>query len=1275
MSFGVAVDVGGTFTDVTISDLSSSEFWVVKTPTTPDGPVQGLMDGLRRSLELSSSTVDELRAVLHATTIATNQILEGNGAPTGLVTTRGFRYVLEIGRHDAPRDRNIHAWVKEARPVPPELIREVTERIGVDGAVLRPLDESDCRAAALHFREQGVRSIAVCFLASYANPVHEQAARDLILEIIPDADVSLSSEVLPVLREYERSMATVLNAYVAPAVARHVAAVRAALNRDGFTGPLYVMKSNGGVVRSESVVTQPITTALSGPAAGVVGASIVGRSAGEANLVTIDVGGTSADLCLVRGGAALVATGGRVGSWPFALPMVDITTIGAGGGSIAAVESTSLQVGPQSAGAVPGPACYGAGGTRPTVTDAHLVLGRLPSSLIDGGLRLDAELAARAVHDHVARPLGLSLTDAASGILAIADNHMVGAVRVLTVERGFDPGEASLLAFGGAGPLHAASMARSLGVRSTIIPRNPGVLSALGLLGSSIRNDFVRACYVQQVETRGELVMQHLAGLDIQARDWLDREQIDEAASDRQWFGDVRYENQRHELSIPITPAATAQDVATKLVADFHATHQQLYGYASDVAEVELVSLHVVATGTLSHLELPKLEAATQDAEPRESRAVHFSEVGGWVDCPIFDRAALLAGHVVTGPAVVEQLDTTVVIAPGQRATCDEFGNLVGEGVSAVSTDVDVVRTELVRGALRSAQTEIETMIERTAMSPYISEKRDYVVMFCDGEGRPVTLPNHTGANMLDVVLEHFPRDTMRSGDMYWYNDCYASTGAVSHLPDMVFVCPVFVAERLIAFSLVYGHFWDIGGMRPGSLPPDATEVYQEGIIIPPVRIFHDGVWNADVVRIFLRNSRFSDMMRGDIQALTAAARTGERRLAELAERHGVDALAASFESMFARTRASLREAMLERIPEGSYSFGDTVDGVSEGGSWVRMTLTRCGDEFRLDTTDSDDQVPGPFNYIMHESVPSLMMAFQLLGGDAPLLLNDGATRIIDEVAVRPGSILRPMFPAPLGSRSHTMLRANAVIQGLLACALEGEAPAASSTYGICTLRYFDSERNRWVMFTDGLAVGHGGRPTADGHDAVYFIGQHNFPVEYIEERYPIRMEEYAVQPDSGGPGRHRGGVGVIRQFVFVGERAMIATRFDNVRFPSWGVNGGRAGMPGCLTLNPGGPDERSVPPIADGIELQHGDRVRLVTSGGGGWGHPYDRSVDVVLNDVRNGFVTTNGARRDYGVVVSPTFEVDRAATADLRAARPPHRMFHRFGYVDNLWNPAETR
>ncbi len=533
------------------------------------------------------------------------------------------------------------------------------------------------RAAARAIKAEGVSAVAICFLHSYTNAAQERRARDILLEEMPEAFVSISSDVLPVFREYERSMATILNVYVMPAVSSYVAKLEGRLRDRGVSGPLLLMKSSGGVTSAQTVRREPVQTALSGPAAGVMGAVFVGERAGFKNLITIDIGGTSADICLIKNGEPGITTEGRVGEWPLNLPMIDINTIGAGGGSIARVsEMGALSVGPQSAGAVPGPACYGRGGTEPTVTDANLALGRLTGSLLDGRLSLDKAAALQAITTHVARPLGLDPMAAARGILSIIDNNMVGAMRVVSVERGHDPRDFVLFPFGGAGPLHGAALARLLGIKTILVPPAPGVLSALGLLVSSLKAEFARTALQRPPEYDLSAMAKVFAELDALAREWLEEEGVPESGRAIRWQASLRYLHQGFELTVPWGGRGVTADAVTQTLASFHRLHEQLYTFAQEDTPVEIVTLRVSATGTLPGAELKELPTGGRAEDAIVGRQDVDIE-GQRHTCPVYDRARLNAGAKLQGPAIVTQLDSTTVLFPGQAAEVDRYGSLV----------------------------------------------------------------------------------------------------------------------------------------------------------------------------------------------------------------------------------------------------------------------------------------------------------------------------------------------------------------------------------------------------------------------------------------------------------------------------------------------------------------------------------------------------------------------------------------------------------------------
>ncbi|SOH94319.1 N-methylhydantoinase A [Monaibacterium marinum] len=666
-SLVVAVDIGGTFSDVALVDHATGRSWRAKTPSIPSDPSEAFLNGIRLALGQAGAAGADLDQVLHGTTVATNMILEGKGARAALVTTRGFRHVLAIGRQDIPRKANLYTWVKPVPPVPSSRIVEIDERVAAGGEVTGALNEDSVRAAAASIRGMDVEAVAVCLLHAYANPDHERRVAEILRQELPDLAITVSSDVLPVVREYERSLTTVLNATVMPGVTSYVARLEQRLKDEGATPPLMLMQSNGGVAGAAKIRVAPALTALSGPAAGVVGARAEAEACGISDIITVDIGGTSADICLIKDGKIGLTQQGAVGEWPLALPMVDMITIGAGGGSLARIKNGGLTVGPESAGARPGPASYGHGGTEPTVTDAHVVLGQLPARLLGGTMLLDTDAAHRAVAS-VADPLGIDMEAAARGILAIADNHMVGAIRVVSVERGHDPRDFTLVPFGGAGPLHGCALADLLGIRRVLITNAPGVLCANGLLVADLKSEFSRALAIAG-PMNGPETESIVAELEAQAQSWLDDEDVVPEAREIERVALMRYAGQGGEIAVPWSPDPKVVE------ASFAETHKSLYGFTLS-APIELVTLRVHATGLARNAPGITLEPG-ETPEPSEFISVMIA--GAPTSVPVIDRATLGAGSRFDGPAILIQLDTTTFVGPDWSATVHPSGNILLE--------------------------------------------------------------------------------------------------------------------------------------------------------------------------------------------------------------------------------------------------------------------------------------------------------------------------------------------------------------------------------------------------------------------------------------------------------------------------------------------------------------------------------------------------------------------------------------------------------------------
>lgn len=589
----------------------------------------------------------------------------------------------------------------------------------------------------------------------------------------------------------------------------------------------------------------------------------------------------------------------------------------------------------------------------------------------------------------------------------------------------------------------------------------------------------------------------------------------------------------------------------------------------------------------------------------------------------------------------------------------------------------DPVTLEILRGAVRAAQGEMEALLERTAISNFIREKKDFYTALFDADGVMAVGSNvPIFGDLTGPVFRDFPADTMQADDLYWYNDCYGSRGAVSHSNDQVLLAPVFHEGQRCAFVMGWAHFADIGGLRAGSISPDTTDIFQEGIIVPPTKLIERGQTNEAALGIFHRNSRFPEQSLGDMRALMASVQLGVSRVNEILLRFGAEIVADGLRQLLERTRRLVRAELANTFSYGTHRFTDAIDsdGHGNGPFHIRFSLTRevgahGEDRFIFDATETDDQAVGPVNFLMNPGVPGMALGLYYLGGDPTQVCNAGGPAALDEVRLREGSLLWPRFPAPLGMRGLTMMRVLATLNGLINVA-GGGAPAAHSAYVIALLRgTFRNQAGELESFllADGIGVGYGARPTADGIDAVYFIAQENYPVEFLELSYPVHVRTYGMVRDSGGAGRYRGGCGIVREYEVLAEEAVLATRIDSVKNPPWGIAGGKQGGTGRVLVNPGTPHERVLVPLSDGNRVHQGDVVRVETGGGGGYGPPFERPAETVLEDVLGGVVSVEAARTEYGVVVVGD-AIDATATAALRDHRPPVRAFHRHGYVDAI-------
>ena len=687
----IGIDTGGTFTDVVAFDEDSGELVSTKTPSTPADPADGFLAGVEKVLGLlglPAGNGDAISAVSHGTTVATNQLLEGKVDQLGFITTEGYEAILEIARQSVPDGYgNSYFWVKPDRIVPRHLVRSVGGRLDFTGAELRPFDEEQAREVARWFRRQGIDTLAVCLLHAYANPAHEERMRAILAEEHPDAVVSVSSQVLREYREYERSMTTLVDAAVKPKLSRYVSNIKARLqayaSTDGRrTVPFYVMKSNGGVLSADEVVHQPITTVLSGPAAGALGAALIAKVAGFDKVLTCDGGGTSTDVSVVIDGEPTLTTEGSVGAFPSKIPMIDVVTVGAGGGSIASLSPEgTLKVGPHSAGADPGPLCYAKGGTAVTITDAHVTLGRIPPHLLGGEIPLDVD-AARSGLTELAGKLALSVAECATGVLEISAWNQANALRQITVKRGLDVRDFTLTTFGGSGSLLLCRLVDILGLPAVLVPPNPGNVSAFGLLTVDVKNDYVQTQVSLHESLSPGAVAAIYEDLTGQAAKALEVEGFPAEQHRFVRTADLRYFGQAFEVRVPVAEGGIDRTVLDEVAARFHAEHRALYGYdfAGDpTQQVEWVNLRVSGIGPIQRPEIRRYDVPAEPgtATPSSRRPVCFDAAEGYLDTPVYWRPDLTPGQHVSGPAVIEEFGSTVPLHPGFAARVDAYRNII----------------------------------------------------------------------------------------------------------------------------------------------------------------------------------------------------------------------------------------------------------------------------------------------------------------------------------------------------------------------------------------------------------------------------------------------------------------------------------------------------------------------------------------------------------------------------------------------------------------------
>lgn len=679
MGYMIGVDVGGTFTDFSVFNLETGELFHYKDSSTPGDPSRAIVKGVKDVLEIKKAQARDVVYLAHGTTVGTNALIEKKGARVGLITTEGFKDLMEIGNQKRPSLYDLQAQ-KPVPLIPSGCNIGVRERIRYDGSVYTPLDEENVRQAVRQLKQYGVQAIAVCTLFSFINPAHENRIKEIIAEEYPEVYTTISSELAPEFREYSRMSTTVLNSYLGPVMKKYVNNFQTSVREMGIQAEPYITQSNGSIISIKETIDCPIKCAVSGPSAGVVAASFIGRQCNADKIITFDMGGTSADISLIENFTPQVSNEREVEGYPARIPMINIITIGAGGGSIAQIdEGGALKVGPKSAGAVPGPACYGRGGTQPVVTDANIVLGKLNQKRILGGrMEVYLDLAHEALDRCICEKSGLSRAQAANGIITVVNSNMVRAVRSVSVEKGYDVREFSLMAFGGAGPLHACEVAKELGIRQVIIPPHPGTLCSLGLLLADTKFDMSRTLILEGKVENLPKFNEQFADMIHQGSEALDREGVTKERRCFEFAVDMRYQRQNFEISIPVPTGEMTEQDLRRAIADFHAEHKRSYGYCNEQAPVQFVSYRASAIGIIDKpkmTEQPLCPAAPAPV-PLETRSVLFQGESEYRPTPVYRRESFIPGQSIAGPCICEQMDTTLVVPESWIIHVDGYGNL-----------------------------------------------------------------------------------------------------------------------------------------------------------------------------------------------------------------------------------------------------------------------------------------------------------------------------------------------------------------------------------------------------------------------------------------------------------------------------------------------------------------------------------------------------------------------------------------------------------------------
>jgi 5-oxoprolinase (ATP-hydrolysing) len=1189
----LAIDIGGTFTDLVLEDDCTRH--TAKVLTTPDRPADGLMHGVELILEQSGIEAGSIELIVHGTTLATNALIERKGARTALITTEGHRDTLEMAFENRFDQYDIHA---DRRPplIGRDLRLPVSERMSYRGEPLRPLDEASVSAVFPRLRDAQIDSVAVGLLHAYANPAHEQRVAAILSEAMPELSISLSSDVCPEIREYERQSTTVANAYVRPMIAGYLADLDTRLAARGLRCPFLLMTSGGSLVTIETASQFPIRLVESGPAGGAILAAHMARQLGEDRLISFDMGGTTAKICLIDNGAPLLNREFEVdrahrfmkgSGTPLKIPVIEMVEIGAGGGSIASVDRLDrIRIGPRSAGSTPGPACYAQGGTEATVTDANLALGRLdPSGFAGGTMALDAAASHTALASHVSDRLALNTMDAARGMIEIVDENMASAARVHAAERGLDLEGRTMIAFGGGAPLHAARLAAKLDIERIIVPADAGVGSAVGFLLAPAAYEVVRSRYTRLADLDRTSLTDLLAEMEAEATSI-----AGVAAPDVDLtvirHGYARYVGQGHEIKIELPDGPFDDRSSDAIRARFEAAYKVTFGLLVPGMEIEVLTWSLTASADTATGATPNPRSTPRAGDPHHRTGPAKRQLFDPGSPDPLTAAVTNRGRFsgrLHGAAVIEESQTTTIVPAGWIAEVNETGDLVltRDGSSTkVNTDAGVadgIRHQVLWDRLISVVEEQALAIMRTAFSTSVREAGDLSAGVFDPNGRMLAqavtgTPGHVNAMAASVghFLEKYPADSMQSGDVYVTNDPWLGTG---HLFDFTVVTPVFLDDIMVGLFASTVHVVDIGGI---GFSPDSGQIFEEGLCVPIMPLFSQGQANEQLFEIVRANVREPEQVVGDLYSLASSNDVGARRLCALMRESGLGDLDALGHHIISTSRSAM-EAAIGRLPSGVYENSMTVDGYDRPITLqARMEIhpDRIIVDYAGTSGTSAFGINVPLTYTCAYTSFGLHC---LIGGGVP---NNAGSLAVIEVTAPSESILNAPRPCAVNVRHVIGQMLPDVVLGCLDKSLPGQVPAEGSSslwnpmlsggHGVVgPTSYGEATPFAVTIFHAG---GTGARPGKPGLSATAFpSGVRATSVEVTESIAPIIYRRKMYRDGSGGSGKWRGGDGQIIEIEHSeGAPFAVFALFDRIEHPARGRDGGAAGRPGRAYLSNG---------------------------------------------------------------------------------------------------------